>query len=104
MKIKFLVFTIFISLSCIGNHYTIVTENTNYTKQDTLRYTIYAPLSACIDYPATAYITLRNEMQALVKSQIVKLSGGQTHFAMPLSALDSGFYFISAYSSANTLA
>lgn len=106
MKIRFINFLIiyFLANACLGNNFTIITENTNYTKQDTLRYTIYSPLSVCIDYPATAYITLRNEKQALVKSQIVKLSGGQTHFAMPLSALDSGFYFLSVYSSANTLA
>lgn len=106
MLVKFILVLLvcFLTNICVANHYTIVTENTNCTRKDTLRYTIYSPLSACIDYPATAYITLRNEKQALVKSQIVKLSGGQTLFAMPLSALDSGFYFLSVYSSANTLA
>jgi hypothetical protein len=88
-------------LTCFGNSYFIITENTNYTKQDTLRYTIYSPLSSCIDYPATAYINLRNEKQQLVYSQIVRLSGEKTSLFLPLTALDSGYYFISVSGSIN---
>lgn len=100
MKIKlsfFLLFVFAANTVCRGNTLTVITDRIAYTNNDTLHYKIQVPSAACYNFPLSIYISLRNSKQGLVQHFVIQAREEKTNGYLALGALDSDFYYLSAY-------
>lgn len=81
----------------LGNYFTITTDKSSYKHTDTLSYSVFTQLSACQNTQPTAYVYIHAANQSIVSRQILLLNGEHTVVKIPLTDLDSGFYFISVF-------
>jgi hypothetical protein len=81
----------------LGNYFTITTDKSSYKHTDTLSYSVFTQLSACQNTQPTAYVYIHTTNQTIVSRQILQLNGEHTIVKIPLTDLDSGFYFISVF-------
>ncbi len=80
-----------------GNYFTIITDKSSYKHTDTLRYSVFTQLTACHIAEPTAYVYIHTADQTIVSRQILQLNRELTNIVIPLTGLDSGFYFISVF-------